>query len=339
MRIVLARLSALGDIVHTWPLAEAIREIDPKAHLTWTVEEPLLPLVEGHPAVDTVITVRSRDWRRRPWSFRTRMETAALRTRLHELQPDLVLDPQGVLKSAFLTRWTGAPRRVGLARPWRRERLAGLAYTETIPGAAAGCHVVATNLEFVRALGAEPPPIKPPAGSWLFHRVRDRVPSGPWQKDSYAVLLPGVGGAHKILPIQTLGAVAASLDSFDLATVVAWGPGESQRAAEVVEAGGGGVHLAPPTDLEELTAVLGGAAIVIGGDTGPLHLAASLGVPTLGVFLASDPRRNGPIGDRTAVLSGAKEKSSGPSGSARARPRRVPTAEEIILAARNLLRE
>jgi lipopolysaccharide heptosyltransferase I len=336
MRIVLARLSALGDIVHTWPLAEAIREIDPKAHLTWTVEERLLPLVEGHPAVDTVITVRSRDWRRRPWSARTRMETAALRTRLHELQPDLVLDPQGVLKSAVLTRWTGAPRRVGLARPWRRELLAGLAYTETLPGAAAGCHVVATNLEFVRALGAEPPRIRPPAGSWLYHRVLEHAPFGPWQDHSYAVLLPGVGGAHKILPTQTLGAVAGSLD---LATVVVWGPGERQRAAEVVEAGGGRVHLAPPTDLEELTAILGGAAIVIGGDTGPLHLAASLGVPTLGVFLASDPRRNGPIGKHTAVLSGAEEHTSGPRGSARARPRRVPTAEEIISAARNLLDE
>lgn len=337
MRIVLVRLSALGDIVHTWPLAEAIRGIDPKVHLTWTVEERLLPLVEGHPAVDTVITVKSGEWRRKPWSVRTRMETAALRTRLHELQPELVLDPQGVLKSAVLSRWTGAPRRVGLARPWRRERLAGLAYTETISGAAAGCHVVATNLEFVRALGSEPPQITPPEGSWLLHRVRERVPSGPWQNRSYAVLLPGVGGAHKILPIQTLGAVAGSLDSLDLATVVAWGPGERQRAAEVVEAGGDGVHLAPPTDLEELTAMLGEAAIVIGGDTGPLHVAASLGVPTLGVFLASDPRRNGPIGERTAVLSGAEEKPTGPSGSARARPRRVPTAEEIIIAARTLL--
>ena len=336
MRIVLVRLSALGDIVHTWPLAEAIRKAHPESHLTWVVEESLRTLVDGHPAVNAVFTVASGRWRRRPLSARTRMETGSLRTRFHELDPDIALDPQGVLKSAVITRWTGAARRVGLARPWRRERLAGFVYTETIPGVAAGRHVVATNLEILRGLGVEPPPVQPPDGSWLLERVLPRAPVGPWQ-EPYAVILPGTGGAHKVLPVETLATVARGLTTLDLEAVVAWGPGERPRAESVVGVGDCGVHLAPPTDLEELGALLGRAALVVGGDTGPVHLGASLGVPTLAVFLASDWRRNGPLGARTAVLSGAAKTTTGPSGSARARPRRAVTADEIIGAARTLL--
>ena len=336
MRVVLVRLSALGDIVHTWPLARALREARADIHLSWVVEEPFLPLVEGHPAVDSVFTVASRRWRRRPWSARTRGETAALRSRFHELQPDLALDPQGVFKSALVTRWTAAPRRIGLARPWRRERLAGFAYTETVAGAEAGSHVIDTNLELVRAIGQDPPPASPPEGAWLLERVLRRAPEGRWQ-EPYAVMLPGAGKADKILPEGTLAAVAREISASGLDVVVAWGPGERSRATAVVDAGGAGTHLAPPTDLEELTALLGGASLVIGGDTGPVHLAASLGVPTLAVFLTTDWRRNGPLGARTAVVSGAAEPDLRPTGSARTLPQREVGPEEIQRAARELL--
>ncbi len=336
MRIVLVRLSALGDIVHTWPLADALCAARPHAHLTWIVEEPLRALVDGHPAVNAVLTVASRPWRRHPLATRTRMEIGSLRTRLRELQPDIALDPQGVLKSALVTRWSGAPRRVGLAHPWRRERLAGFAYSETVPGAPPGQHVVASNLELLRSLGIEPPAGQLPNGSWLLARVAPRVPTGNWHAP-YAVVVPGTGGVHKALPTSILASVARGLGACGLEVVVAWGPGERNRAAEVADAGGSGAHLAPPTSLEELTALLGRAALIVGGDTGPVHLGASLSVPTLAVFLASDWRRNGPLGVSVAVVSGAEETRGGPTGSARSRPRRPVEPEEIIAAARNLL--
>ena len=124
MRVVLVRLSALGDIVHTWPLACAIAASDTKLHLSWVVEEPLRTLVEGHPAVDSVFSTRTGLWRRRPLAAETRAEVAALKTRLGELQPDFAIDPQGTSKYSMVVRWTGAGKRIGLARPWRRERLA-----------------------------------------------------------------------------------------------------------------------------------------------------------------------------------------------------------------------
>jgi heptosyltransferase-1 len=337
MRIVLVRLSALGDIVHTWPLACALREAQPRLHLSWVVEEHFRPLVEGHPAVDSVVTTRTRLWRRRPWSIHTRAEFSALKSRFHELHPDVALDPQGVLKSAFITRWTGAPRRIGLARPWRRERLSGLAYTETVRGAAGGCHVVDTNLEMVRAIDLPPPSRRPPDGAWLLDRVGHRFPTDGWP-ESYAVVLPGTGGAHKNVAVQTLAEVSREIAAeLDLDFIVIWGPGEESRAAAVVKAGGKRVRLAPPTDLEELAAILGGSSLVVGGDTGPVHLAASFGVPTVAVFLASDWRRNGPLGPRTTVVSGAGESPEGPSGSARAAPLRPVTSQEIISAALDLI--
>jgi len=336
VRVILVRLSALGDIVHTWPLACALAAVEPRPHVSWVVEEPLKILVEGHPAVDSVFSTRTGRWRRRPLAASTRAEVAAIKTRMRELQPDLVIDPQGTSKSAMVVRWTGAEQRIGLARPWRRERLAGLAYTDTVRGAPGQAHVVATNLAMVAAVGAKIPELSPPDGSWLLDLLGDRAPTGDWSTP-YAVVLPGAGGAHKVLTESTLAEVARGLAADGLEVVVAWGPGEESRAAVVVEAAGTGVYMAPPTDLDELAALLGGAALVLGGDTGPVHLAASFGSPTLAVFLASDWRRNGPLGDSTAVISGAADAPAAPSGTARTRPQREVGVAEIMESARGLL--
>jgi heptosyltransferase-1 len=337
MRVLLVRLSALGDIVHAWPLAEALRAARPDMHLSWVVEEPLQPLVEGHPAVDAVIPVATRRWRRRPWSAVTRAEIAALRGRFSELQPELAIDAQGVVKSAMVMRWSRAPRRIGLARPWRRERLAGLAYTSTLTGSGRHRHVVATNLELVRAVDGRPPDAPPsPDGGWLLERLAER--SHPIATEPpYGVLLPGTGDGRKLLPVATLAAVAGGMAVRGLRVAVAWGPGERERAEAVVAAAGPAAELAPPTDLGQLAQLLGHAGLVVGGDTGPMHLAASFGVPTVGVFTTTDWRRNGPLGRRTAVVSGADVSGGGPSGSARARGRRCPPADEIVAAIGGLL--
>ncbi|PWB74900.1 MAG: lipopolysaccharide heptosyltransferase I [Holophagae bacterium] len=328
MRIVLVRLSALGDIVHTWPLALALRSARPDAHLSWVVEEHFRPLVDGHPAVDSVVTVDTRRWRRRPWSAPTRARIAMLRTRFHELDPDLALDPQGVVKSALVTWWTGAAQRIGLARPWRRERLAGLAYTATLPGSRDQRHVVASNLELVRAVGAAPPAELPrPDARWLLDRIADR-PSPVAGQPPYVALLPGAGRADKLLPVEGLAAAARRAVAAGYAVLVVWGPGEDERASEVVALAGTGTALAPPTDLAGLVQVLAGARAVVGGDTGPVHLAASLGVPVLAAFTTTDWRRNGPLGPRVEIVSGARDGDDRPRRSARAeRPGRVTPAQ------------
>ena len=336
VRIVLVRLSALGDIVHTWPLACELAALESEPHLSWVVEEPLKSLVEGHPAVDAVFTTRTGSWRRKPLAATTRAEVGTLKTRLRELQADYAIDSQGTAKSAMVVRWTGADRKIGLARPWRREWLAGLSYDRTVPGAPGRSHVVATNLAMVRALGTSPTGVAPPDGRWFLEKVVNRVPTGEWSTP-YAVLLSGTGGPHKALDQESVASVACGLVSEGLSVVVAWGPGERALASGIVEAAGSGVFLAPATDIEELAALLGGADLVIGGDTGPVHLAASFGTPTVAVFLTSDPQRTGPLGSRTAVVSGAQDAPSGPTGSARARPGRPVDAGEILRSALDLI--
>jgi heptosyltransferase-1 len=337
VRVVLVRLSSLGDIVHTWPLAVALRAAQPDMHLTWVVEGPFLPLVENHPAVDCVLTVTTRRWRKRPLAARTRAEIAVLRGRFSELAPDLAIDSQGVLKSALITRWTGARTRIGLRRPWRREVLAGLAYTETLAGSTSNPHVVATNLELGRAMGAKPPdnPVAPD-GRWLISCFSDRQPP-PVGTGEYGILQPGAGRERKQLPAAMLAGVADRVAALTGRVLVVWGPGEEKRARQIANLADSRVVTAPPTDLAELTLLLSGARLVVGADTGPVHLAASLGVPTVAVFSATDWRRNGPLGPAVAVVSGAEQKNRGPRASAWATPVRTVTVDEVADAAAQLL--
>ena len=150
------------------------------------------------------------------------------------------------------------------------------------------------------------------------------------------MLLPGAGRPDKILSPAVLAEVATRLVGRGLDTVVAWGPAEEGRAREIVELAADEVHLAPPTDLLELAALLSAAGLVVGGDTGPVHLAASLGTPTLAVFLTTDPERNGPVGERVGIVTGAAA-GCGPSGSATTGRERDGSAIEIDAAAGELL--
>jgi heptosyltransferase-1 len=329
VRLLLIRLSAVGDIVHTWPLAVALREALPEVELEWVVEEAFVPLVAGHPAVTTAIPVNTHRWRRAPFAVSTRREISSLRRRLRHPPAEVCIDAQGVAKAALIAGWSRAPRRVGLARPWRREALAGLFYTETVPGSSRHRHVVATNLELARAIaGSLDETVPNPDGRWLLGEGRGGI-SGPWGAD-YAVILPGTGHPTKTIAVDCLAEVARSLAGRGLAPVIAWGPGERERAEAVVSGAGEGAHLAPPTDLTELAQLLAGARVAIGGDTGPVHLAASLGVATVGIHLATSWQRNGPLGPQVRVVSAVDDSLRSPSGSARARPIRRVEADEIV---------
>ncbi len=336
MRLLIIRLSALGDIVHTWPLAEVIGHRRSDVHVTWAVDATFRPMVDGHPAVDEVLEVSTRTWRRRPLSGVARTAIADLRRRLRAGAYDFALDPQGLVKSALVARLSAAPRRVGLERPWRRELLAGLGYTETLPGAHGARHVVATNLELVRALGVEPPTATPaPDGRWLLSAGR-ATPIPGWSRTGFAAILAGAGGPGKILPAAILARVAAQLEAAGTPALVVWGPGEEARARELAAAAGGAAEIAPPTDLLQLAWLLSRARVVIGGDTGPVHLAASLGVPTVGCYLITDWRRNGPLGERVAVVSAAASNEA-PASTARTRKVRDVEVDELVAAALRVL--
>ncbi len=305
MRILLTRLSALGDIVHTWPLADALTRTEDATELAWVVEEPFLPLVALHPAVAHVIPVATRRWRRRPLAAQTRREVQHARRLAREFAPEVALDPQGLCKSAAWGLLSGAGERVGLARGFRREGLAGVCYTDTVTPPPGITHVIDINLSLGGALGRPVSYGAIPDGTFMLRGA------GPVPDPAPVVLLPGTGGSGKAWPASSFAALARGINGRGKPVTVAWGPGERALAEAVVAGAGGATTLAAPSTLSELTMLLARAAAVVGGDSGPVHLAASLAVPTVAVFVATDPERNGPRGRRVQVVTAARTGARG----------------------------
>lgn len=330
MHVLLTRLSALGDIVHTWPLVEALRRDGRVSRIAWVVEEPFADLVRSHPAVDATITVATRRWRRRLASSATRSEIAEARRAVESFGADAALDAQGLIKSAFWAAIAGVPTRIGFARASRRERLAGAFYTETITPPAGARHVVDVNLSLLTALGIAPPFGSVPDGRFLLSGTNGALPP-----PGCVAILPAAGGRGKVAGPELLGAVARHCHERGHLVTVVWGPGEYARAEAVVQASAGCAQLAPKTNIVELARYLGACSAVVGADTGPVHLAASLGVPTVALHLTTDPARNGPRGARVTTVDATEGIAE--RGRARVRAAREIGDAEVMAAIDALL--
>jgi heptosyltransferase-1 len=286
--VLLLRTSALGDVVHCLPVATALRAAFPDARLGWVVEEPYLPLVASHPAVDEAVPVALRRWRRRPFARATRREVATLRRRLRAFDAEVALDLMGNHKAGGLALLSGAPRRLGAARPHRREPSSALWINRPAP--VAGEHVVDRALSLLAALGV-------PAAPADFAGAALLPPDGTTAPASgYVLLQPGAGWANKRYPPEWWGAVAAELAAGGERVVAVADGGEERLAAAVAAASAGAAEPVVAGGLATLAAWLRGARLVIGGDTGPVHLAHALGVPVLALHGPTDPARHGPYG-------------------------------------------
>ncbi|MGH9393621.1 MAG: glycosyltransferase family 9 protein [Terriglobales bacterium] len=296
-RILIVKLSSLGDIVHALPVAASLRASFPHAKLAWVVEQKWRPLLARHPDLDEIFTIDSFALRRQPrrWSV-TRADLARLR-RYH---PDWCLDLQGTMKSAVVTRLSGAPRRVGFAAAACRERGLGWAYNLRVQPRST--HVVDQMLELAAACGSLqrvlgfsfpiPAEVQREVDAWIADN----------QIGAFAFYSPGGGWTSKRWPSERFARLAELLhERYGLAAVLNRGPGErdaddAYRRANAIRA------RLFSGDVEHLGAVLKRARLVVGGDTGPLQLAAALQVPTVALFGPTDPARNGPYSPRSVVL-------------------------------------
>jgi len=282
VRILVVRLSAMGDIVHTVPMAAALGRARPHARIDWLVDRRHRPVLDLFDVADTAITVDPAG----PWRH-----TVAVVRALRESAYDAVIDAQGLIKSAILARFAGGRRTIGFARQALREPAALRFYSETVsPDPTA--HVVRQNLQLLRALGIEETAIETPVRAVASAVADDvRQATGP----RYGVLNPGAGWPNKQWPPEKFGAVAAAVyESHGLPWVVVWGPGEESLARRVEESSAGAAMLAPPTSLSDLMALVQRAAVVVAGDTGPIHLAAAAATPVVGLYGPTNPARNGP---------------------------------------------
>lgn len=291
-RILLVRLSALGDVVHSLSALELARRVWPQAELWWAVERLAAPLLEGHPALTGVVVLERKQALRSP---RALARSLAGMRQLRRLRCDAALDLQGLLRSASVARASGAKRVFGPA--WAREG-AGLLYSQGLAAPRPGeAHAVDRYRALIAAAAGALGQALPPAAADLprlppaLARVRSLAPR--------LVLLPGAGKQANRLPPTLLAAVAdaCAAEVPGLEVVALGGPSDAERASAVAQAAQlAAIAVRCELDLVSSALLLGSAWGVLGGDTGPLHLARALGVPVLGVFHAADPARTGPGG-------------------------------------------
>ncbi len=295
MNVLIIRTSAMGDVVHCLPVLNALRRGLPEARVAWVVEQAFATLLEDHSGIDELITVRMRAWRKSPFSAAVRREVTELRGRLRRFAPDVALDLMGNHKGGALARLSGAPRRLGAARPYRREASSAIWINEPIEAAAD--HAVDRALAVLGGLGL------PAAGAdadFGGDRILTRVPEDARafldaRSEPFAVIQAGAGWGNKTYPPARWGEVARRLR--DRAGVEVWvpvAPGEEHLAEAVVAASGGAARSVEAFAFAFLAAVLRASRLVLGGDTGPLHLAHALGTPVLCLIGPTDPARNGP---------------------------------------------
>jgi heptosyltransferase-1 len=315
LRILLVKTSSLGDVVHNFPAATDIRYRLPNAHISWAVEEAYAPLVALHPAVDDVVPVAVRRWRKRLLQRGTWHELRDLRHLLGRRPFDRIVDTQGLVKSALITR-LATGERIGLNKQSAREPLAARFYDTTfhVPR---DRHAVERNRRLVAmALGyrVEGPP---DYGFDRAHLVENTAAIGE-RRAPYAVLLHGTARREKQWSEESWGALAVTLRARGLELVLPWGTTAEQARSERIARAIDGVMVPPRRSLVEVARLLAGARLVVGIDTGLLHLAVALQVPTVAIFLSTEPGLTGPLGQGRYIVCGA--------------PGRAPSVDELSAA-------
>ncbi|HEV7889181.1 MAG TPA: lipopolysaccharide heptosyltransferase I [Pyrinomonadaceae bacterium] len=297
MKILFVKLSSIGDVVHALPALAAVRRALPRAEIAWVVERRSAEILRDNPLINTLIEVDTKGLRRWPVSGETLPATRRQLRRLRASPFDLAIDFQGLLKSALIARLSGAPRRVGFARAHLREPASRFLLTKTVD-IPARSHVIRKNLALASgALGVQLPTDAdsfefPVAVSREHEAEADALVQIVGQR--FAILNPGGGWPTKLWDASRFGALADSLlQNFGLRSVVTHGPGERALAERVAASSReGAAHVASPS-LKGFFALARRAALYVGGDTGPTHLAVAAGAPVVGLFGPTEWWRNG----------------------------------------------
>ncbi len=334
-RILLIRLSALGDVLVTLPLLRRLREELPGTRIDFAVQDELAPLLLGHPDLDGVVSIPVRALGRllaRPWRWPEALSRlGALRRRLAGPGYDCVLDAHGNLKSALVARLSGAPRILGPAPGEGREGNALWTTERPRRPASTRRHRSERALALLSPLGFEPrwaaPRLPAFPSDWA-----DRALAAAHGEGPPVLLHPGTSprAPHKRWPAERFGALAARLAGAGARVLVVGGPGEDDLVAEAVAASRGTAGALPrPPGLPELGALVARARLFVGADSGPAHLAEACGIPTLALFGPKDPTLYGP----RRGLSVRVDVPCGPCGLRRCPLPRLACMEDLSLEA------
>jgi heptosyltransferase-1 len=296
-QILLVKLSSFGDVLHALPTLEALRNAWPSAQITWLVEAAYAPLLSGHPALNEVWVAP----RLRPGEFLSAANPATLMTLLKQLRSrpfDLVLDLQGLLKSAVWVALARSPRKVGYDRT---RELSYLALTERVPPFDPEAHAVRRYLNLAHYLGASPALPRFRLGLDMALYTQALVPAEAGRP--LAVLHPGARWATKLWPPENWARLAEWLSRQGFRVAITGNRSDREVAADIAAQSQAPVlNLAGRTSLAGLAAILRHARLAVTTDTGAMHLAAALGTLVVALFGPTAPWRTGPFGEGHRVV-------------------------------------
>lgn len=282
-KFLVVRLSSLGDIVHTFPAVAALRETFPAAEIVWLTHPRWKLLVESSGLASEVWTTETRSW----------SSLQAMVRKIRERKFTAAVDYQGLWKSAALPFFGSIPRRIGFSSQTIREFGVPILYTDRVR--ITKTHIADQNGELSLCAGA-----RKLVSAFSLHiesremEIVEQLLRGV-AVDHYVVISPGGGWTSKCWPPQRFGQLSQKISQqLGLRCVLNYGPGENHLISEIKAASGDSSPIEWKLPLEQLMALLRNAVCIVGGDTGPLHLAVALGTPAVALFGPTDPARNGP---------------------------------------------
>ena len=305
-KILILKFSALGDVVHTLPIAATIRKSLPDSYIAWMVEERYQDLLHGNPDIDEVIILRTKVWRKN-------CNSKSLGEILHTIETlrqhkfDLVLDLHGLLKSGIIARLSGASTRIGFHRENCKEKISALFTNQQAPYMADGLHVVDMYLSLLQtALGRIEEtklfPLQVP--DEMDEKVARFFNKHPDLNNRPIIgINPSAGFESKQWEGVRFAELADRISAeLGYSILLTWGPGEKFKAQQISAHMKQKSWIAPRTSILESIALYKRMALLVSCDSGPLHLVAALDIPTVSIFGPTDPVRNGAYGVNHEVI-------------------------------------
>lgn len=299
-KILVVKPSSLGDVVHSLPFLNAIRKRYPEAEIHWLIFKGFEGLLEGHPMLHKLWVVDKDSWTKFNRAKDTISEIKSFLRDLKEERFDIVVDLQGLLRSGIITAATGAPVRIGFKEAREGSRVF---YTDKVPGGK-NIHAVDRYLKAAELLGCDTSevifPLPPFEKTSSFETIISSFILHPPSFEKYVVIVPGARWKTKRWPPEYFGKLASLLH---LRSIVVGSKDDINIANEIVALSQGkSFSLAGKTDLKELIAVIKGSEFLVSNDSGPMHIAAALGVPVFAIFGPTDPARTGPYGKGHTIV-------------------------------------
>lgn len=290
-RILIVRLSAIGDCILSVPVLNAIRRNFPQARIGWVVERAAAQLIQGHSALDDLFVVSKQ-------AFRSPRQLWTLATELRNWRPDTTIDLQGLTKSSLIAWLSGAKQRLGLHRDQFDGR-EGSCFLNNCLYQPESSHIVNRSLELLRLLGVNDSKIiynMPEHGADAMYA--QQAIAAMQLEGRFAMINVGAGWVSKIWPSSRYARVAQHLgEHWGMPSMVLWaGEKEREAAEEVVALSAGHAVLAPSTTLSQLGSLIRCAKLFVGSDTGPMHLSVAVGTPTVGLIGPMPIERVAPLG-------------------------------------------